>query len=94
MNGQTSVSFFGNCIYLVHSICPRRCRFDPQRTEVNVDHAPNLVGPLARKNGRTKMFSLFRRKARKAPEAAYQWKPALDLTDPRVSAILLTFGRA
>ena len=38
------------------------------------------------------MFSLFRRKAPKT--TAYTWKPALDLTDPRISAILLTFGRA
>ena len=37
------------------------------------------------------MFSLFRRKARKSD---YAWKPALDLTEPRVAAILLAFGRA
>ena len=36
------------------------------------------------------MFSLFRRKARKS---SYTWKPALDLTDPRVAAVLLAFGR-
>lgn len=40
---------------------------------------------------KTVMFSLFRRKA---PKTAYTWKPALDLTDPRVSAILKTFGWA
>lgn len=39
----------------------------------------------------TTMFSLFRRKARKS---AYTWKPALDLTDPRIAAVLLAFGRA
>lgn len=40
------------------------------------------------------MFSLFRRKARKAPSTTYTWKPAVDLTDPRIAAILLAFGRA
>lgn len=37
------------------------------------------------------MISLFRRMTRKS---TYTWKPALDLTDPRVSAILKTFGWA
>lgn len=37
------------------------------------------------------MFSFFRRKPR---STAYAWKPALDLTDPRVAAILKTFGWA
>lgn len=37
------------------------------------------------------MFAFFRRKPRQTP---YVWKPALDLTDPRVSAILKTFGWA
>ncbi|MBV5263404.1 hypothetical protein [Pinisolibacter aquiterrae] len=41
---------------------------------------------------KTTMFSLFRRKAPKT--TSYTWKPALDLTDPRVSAILKTFGWA
>lgn len=38
------------------------------------------------------MFAFLRRKV--ARKTAYTWKPALDLTDPRVAAILLAFGRA
>lgn len=34
------------------------------------------------------MFAFLRRKSR---SATYQWKPAVDLTDPRVHAILKTF---
>lgn len=34
------------------------------------------------------MFAFLRRKSR---PATYQWKPAVDLTDPRVAAILKTF---
>lgn len=49
-------------------------------------------GPSPPELWKTMMFSLFRRKAPKT--TAYTWKPALDLTDPRISAILLTFGRA
>jgi hypothetical protein len=53
------------------------------------------TAPLARTSRVPKMFSLFRRKARKTPPATtYTWKPAVDLTDPRVAAILLAFGRA
>ncbi len=37
------------------------------------------------------MFAFLRRKPR---PAAYQWKPELDLTDPRVAAVLKTFGWA
>ena len=37
------------------------------------------------------MFAFLRRKPR---PVAYQWKPAVDLTDPRVAAILKTFGWA
>ena len=42
-------------------------------------------------DGTYHMFSFFRRKARPTP---YAWKPAVDLTDPRVAAILRTFGWA
>jgi len=38
------------------------------------------------------MFAFLRRKV--ARKTTYTWKPALDLTDPRVAAILLAFGRA
>jgi hypothetical protein len=34
------------------------------------------------------MFAFLRRKSR---PVSYQWKPAVDLTDPRVHAILKTF---
>lgn len=37
------------------------------------------------------MFSLLRRIARKS---GYTWKPAIDLTDPRIHATLRTFGNA
>jgi len=37
------------------------------------------------------MFAFLRRKPR---PAVYQWKPAVDLTDPRVAAILKTYGWA
>jgi hypothetical protein len=37
------------------------------------------------------MFAFLRRKPR---PATYQWKPAVDLTDPRVAAILKTYGWA
>lgn len=36
------------------------------------------------------MFAFLRRK----PRPTYQWKPAVDLTDPRVAAVLKTFGWA
>lgn len=47
---------------------------------------------LARTTRAVKMFAFLRRKV--ARKTAYTWKPALDLTDPRVAAILLAFGRA
>lgn len=37
------------------------------------------------------MFSFLRRRIRKS---TYTWKPALDLTDPRIAATLFTFGGA
>ncbi len=38
------------------------------------------------------MFSFLRFFQRRPRTAAYTWQPALDLTDPRVSAILKAFG--
>ena len=51
---------------------------------------PPAAAPAA-PAGTDHMMSIFRRKARPTP---YAWKPALDLTDPRVAAILRTFGWA
>lgn len=55
-----------------------------------VDGSRAIDGPDRPPTRVTEMFSLFRRKARKS---TYTWKPALDLTDPRVAAVLLAFGR-
>lgn len=71
----------------------RRCR--PRFT---TDRWFSSSSPTRRRRPRspelwkTTMFAMFRRKAPKT--TSYTWKPALDLTDPRVSAILKTFGWA
>ena len=48
------------------------------------------IGPV-RSQETLLMFSFLRRRFSKS---AYTWKPALDLTDPRIAATLFTFGGA